>query len=289
MILKNTYGCTLVLDIPERAAGYENKFSGSSLDRPKSNPKPKTKFGFSAEGAASNILINEDRKKGKNKDPDKTFKMSQRTKTKIRKKLIAFSRVYNKLNFLALTFVNQVADEKAIIILRKFLDNTKKRSEDFQYIWVAERQLKNTTFAGNIHFHIVTNKSWDIDKYWNYWLTLQRDNGVVPREEGFKPSSAFDIRRINKENIKAIQLYLTKYISKNTDEFKCQVWNCSKKISQLYTDFYTKAEFLDNAYKLEGDNIYEAYSERCTLHFIPLNQKSIKIYAKLDEKNILNK
>jgi hypothetical protein len=108
------------------------------------------------------------------------------------------------------------------------------------------------------------------------------------RGEGFKPSSAFDIRRINKENIKAVQLYLTKYISKNTDEFKCQVLNCSKRISQLYTDFYTNADFLDNAYKLEGDKIYETYSERCTLHFIPLNLQSLKLHHSLDEKKSVN-
>jgi hypothetical protein len=236
-------------------------------------------------GVVSNLLGEPKEKVTKERDPNKMFKMSRRTKTKIRKKIIAFSRVYKKLNFLTLTFVNKVEDEKAIVILRKFLDNTKKRSVDFQYIWVAERQLKNTAFVGNIHFHIVTNKSWDIDKYWNYWLTLQKDNGIVPREEGFKPSSAFDIKRINNGNIKAIQIYLTKYISKNTDEFKCQVWNCSKKISQLYTDFYTNADFLDNAYKLEGDKIHETYSERCTLHFIPLNQQSLKLYHSLDEKN----
>ena len=120
---------------------------------------------------------------------------------------------------------------------------------------------------------------------WNYWLNLQKDNGIVPREEGFKPSSAFDIKRINKENLKAIQLYLTKYISKNADEFKCQIWNCSKKISQLYTDFYSGVEFLDNAYILEGNNIYETYSERCVLHFINLNQRTIKLYSKLEKKN----
>lgn len=285
MILKNTYGCTLVLDSPEGDESFKDKFTGSSIGRKTHKKETPTKYDLSVEGIKAERQYIEDKKKNKVQQPAKTFKMSQRTKTKIRKKLIAFSRVYNKLNFLTLTFVNQVEDLKAIVILRKFLDNTKKRSEDFQYIWVAERQLKNTAFVGNIHFHIITNKSWDINKYWNYWLTLQKDNGILPREDSFKPSSAFDIKRINKENIKAIQLYLTKYISKNKDEFNCQVWNCSKKISQLYTDFYTNADFLDNAYKLEGDNIYETYSERCTIHFIPLNQKSIKFYIKLDERN----
>ena len=108
----------------------------------------------------------------------------------------------------------------------------------------------------------MTNKSWDINKYWNYWLTLQKDNGIVPRVEGFKPSSAFDIKRINKENLKAIQLYITKYISKNTDEFKCQVWNCSKDVSRLYIHtFIRMLIFWILINKLDGDNIIEMYSE----------------------------
>lgn len=88
--------------------------------------------------------------------------------------------------------------------------------------------------------------------------------------------------------MKAIQLYITKYISKNKDEFKCQVWNCSKGVSRLYTDFYSDAEFLDTAYRLEGDQIHETYSERCTLHFIPLNQRSIRLYEGLDKMNLEN-
>jgi len=55
--------------------------------------------------------------------------------------------------------------------------------------------------------------------------------------EDFKPSSAFDVKQINTNNIKAIASYLTKYVTKNNDEFKCQVRNCSKKVSALYTDF----------------------------------------------------
>ncbi|WP_185956541.1 hypothetical protein [Changchengzhania lutea] len=43
---------------------------------------------------------------------------------------------------------------------------------------------------------MITNKYWKIEKWWNYWLTLQQKNGVTPREKGFKPSSAFDVKRI---------------------------------------------------------------------------------------------
>lgn len=57
-------------------------------------------------------------------------------------------------------------------------------------------------------------------------------------------------------------------------------------ISALYTHYTGNEMFLDNAYKLESENIKEYYTEFGTLHFIPLNQKSIKLYRKLDYNNL---
>jgi hypothetical protein len=37
---------------------------------------------------------------------------------------------------------------------------------------VAERQTKNDVFEGNVHFYMITNKYWKIDKCWNYWIDL---------------------------------------------------------------------------------------------------------------------
>jgi len=75
---------------------------------------------------------------------------------------------YCKSSFVTLTFLNKVSDEQAVNILRKFIDNVKKRSIDFQYIWIVERQTKNNEFKGNPHFHMITNKYWKINKWWNY-------------------------------------------------------------------------------------------------------------------------
>jgi hypothetical protein len=66
---------------------------------------------------------------------------------------------------------------------------------------------------------------------------LQAKNKIIPRDENYNPSSAFDVKHINSNNIKGVVNYLTKYITKNKGQFECQVWNCSKKISRLYTDF----------------------------------------------------
>lgn len=191
---------------------------------------------------------------------------------------------------MTLTFLNKVSDEQAVDLLWKFLDNAKKRSKNFQYILVAERQTKNDHFKGNVHFHMVTNKYWKIEKWWNYWIDLQRKNGVIPREKNFKPSSAFDVKQLTSKNIKAISSYVTKYVTKNKAKFKCQVWNCSKKVSNLYTDFYTTEEFLKEFEKLNAvsktflvkDNLNQPFIK---VQMIDLNRNTIPLYRRLDQKN----
>lgn len=277
----NTYGRTFVTDYDSPLEEIQEKFTGSSLCRKKQNNSHKNE----------KLTVMEIRKRqwedeiyGPKQAALKS--MSPRTKQKIKDKLIAFSRQCNNLTFVTLTFANLVDDLTAVHILRKFIDNTKKRTENFQYLWVAERQTKNQTFKNNIHFHLVTNKSWDINKYWSYWLELQKKNGIVPLNPDYKPSSAFNVMKVKHNDLSKLQNYLTKYVSKNNDLFKCQVWNCSKMISKLYTHYSGNETFLENAYKLESENINECYTEFGTLHFIPLNSRSIKLYKKLDEMNV---
>ncbi|HXB40401.1 MAG TPA: hypothetical protein VNZ49_07645 [Bacteroidia bacterium] len=272
MILKNTYGTTAVFSERVFKSSRFNTFTGSSLGRkksPKKELKPKP-----VEDSESPPVEKE----------KKDRSMSGRTKSKIRQKLFSLSRLCKRLTLLTLTFVNKVEDEKAVIILRKFLDNVKKRSKDFQYLWVAERQTKNTVFTDNIHFHLITNKYWDIKKYWNYWIDLQNKNGVLPRDENFKASSSLDVKGLVSNNIKGISSYLTKYVTKNKDTFKCQVWNCSKKISALYTGFYSDYSFLENI-KNTGIETKEIPLEHCNLHLIPIDKNTIRFYDRITVKN----
>lgn len=216
--------------------------------------------------------------------------MSPRTKSKIRKKLIAFARVHKNLSFLTLTFVNQVEDKQAIKVLHKFLDNCVKRTKDFQYLWVAEKQTENEAFKNNIHYHIITNKYWDIKKWWPYWISLQAKFGIVPRDSNFKPTSAFDVKHVSSNNIKGVVNYLTKYVTKNSSQFACQVWNCSKKISRLYTDSYSGMEFIHEFERLEaagqlGGTIKKFKMEYCNVNIIPLNRTTINFYGKIDNAN----
>lgn len=179
MIVKNTYGMSVSFSTRRLGREPKGEFAGSSIDRKKQEPK--------------NIKA----KKKESKDKErKERSLSPRSKQKIRRKVTCFARAIDKrLSFVTLTFLNKVDDEQAVNLLRKFIDNVKKRSTNkFHYIWVAERQTKNNVFKGNVHFHMITNKYWKIDKWWKYWYDLQIKNGITPREEGFKPSSSFDVK-----------------------------------------------------------------------------------------------
>lgn len=275
MIVKNTYGISVAFCEKHYKVSPQHEFTGSALQRKKYDKKEPTK------------------KEVKPTDKDKTIKprtMSKRTKQKIRKKITCFARCYKRLSFVTLTFLNQVSDEQAIDIFRKFLDNAKKRSKDFQYVWVIERQTKNDAFKGNAHFHMITNKYWEIQKWWNYWINLQMKNGVQPREKDFKPSSAFDVKQLNSNNIKSIASYVTKYVTKNNAKFMCQVWNCSKKVSQLYTDFYSTQEFTKQFEKM--GQVHKSFEVKDFINnklldvkLINLNKQTLPLYRRLDDKN----
>ncbi len=282
LIVKNTFGVSTSMDSRVAKSSSIGSLGGSSLDRVKRETKPKEKNEIAEElkkPLAKGIPLEK-----------KLRTLSARSKSKIRKKLIAFARLNKKLSFLTLTFVNKVEDELAVKVLRTFLDNAKKRSKDFEYLWVAEKQSKNKAFENNIHFHLVTNKYWQLEKWWGYWLEVQKKYNIIPRTENSKPSSAFDVRVINTANIKGVVNYLSKYVTKNASEFKCQVWNCSKKISRLYTCHYTGFGFIRNLERLEaagllGGELKVFPQEYCNIILVPLNRITMPFYNKIDDKN----
>jgi hypothetical protein len=278
-LVKNTYGISAVVCPTKVNLERIGEYGGSSLNR-KTYPKK------------MKSLVEELLKKRFDEKPkeEKLRKMSPRTKAKIRKKLIAFARISKTLSFLTLTFCNEVEDKKAVKVLADFLENAGKRSKDFQYLWVAEKQEENPIFKKNIHFHIITNKFWKIQRWWQYWLDLQAKYGITPRDKDFKPSSAFDVKQVQKDNIRGLVKYLTKYVTKNASLFGCQVWNCSKKISRLYTDFYTGMSFIRELERLEklgvlGGELKVIPQEWCNIHLVPLNRTTLKFYERLEAKN----
>lgn len=283
MIAKNTYGISYVINPRLTTLDMMNKMGGSSLDRKKKPKKEKII------DPIKELLKKPLAEANKDKTP-KMRSMSPRTRSKIRVKLISFARLNKNLTFLTLTFVNIVEDGVAIKILRAFLDNAKKRLPGFEYLWVAERQTKNEVFKDNIHFHLITNKFWKIDKWWPYWLDLQAKFGILPRDETYRPGSALNVRKVETSNIKQLSNYLTKYVTKNESKFTCQVWNCSKGISRLYTSFYSGIGFINDLERMDaadqlGGKLQVYKKEYCNICIIPLNRITTNFYNKIDEKN----
>jgi hypothetical protein len=151
LITKNTYGVTSVFNGKSFDITKIGETSGSSLER-----KPQTEQEF------INRILNKSLFPEREKKDRKPRIMSKRTKSKIRRKVLAFARIHKKLSFVTLTFVNKVEEEQGVKILSKFLENASKRSKDFQYLWVAEKQTDNQVFKDNLHFHLITNKYWKI-------------------------------------------------------------------------------------------------------------------------------
>ena len=88
----------------------------------------------------------------------------------------------------------------------------------------------------------------------------------------------------------SIASYVTKYVTKNNAKFKCQVWNCSRRVSELYTDFYTTTEFTDQFKRLkavlkETVIIGERNQPALNIKMIDLNRQTLPLYKRLDDKN----
>ncbi len=83
---------------------------------------------------------------------------------------------------------------------------------------------------------------------------------------------------------------MTKHVTKNSEKFKCQVWNCSKKVSQLYTDFYTNEDFTDQFKRLNAitKEIVDKDLENPVINIkmIDLNRQTLPLYKRLDDKNL---
>lgn len=167
--------------------------------------------------------------------------MSVRTKHKILNKLFALNNISNKLTFVTLTFQNKIDDKQGVKILNTFLTHSRRVLGNYSYLWVAEQQTKNKTNENNLHFHLITDRRWNIPFWLNYWQQLQCLNGVHPIN-GFA-SSAFNVKSVNKSQ--KLFGYVAKYVVKNKSNLKCQLWNCSRSVSNLMTTFNDTQQLME--------------------------------------------
>lgn len=238
-IVKNSFGVSYSLHPKLASLELLDTYGGSSLNRKPSSKKNRKE-------RAKEVI--EERKKRENR-------LSPRSKMKIRAKIHALTGVLSHIVFVTLTFQNKVEGRLGVEALKCFLNNVRKRKPEFEYIWVAEKQTKNKRFVNNLHFHLITNVYWDIKRWWAYWVEVQEKFGIYRPDGTSKASSAFDVRKVAVNDTKKIGGYIAGYLSKSEDTFDCPVWNCSKRISRLYTAFYSGVGFINQLKRLEEANL----------------------------------
>jgi len=231
--------------------------------------------------------------------------LSQRSKTKISNKILAWSHSTKhnsgnaRFTFLTLTTTSKQigTDSDFTKMLNTFFTYCRKYFNLHNYLYVLEKQTKKT---GNIHSHILIDRTLPIQRLNYIWCKILGDNGytfpstdlrtgitqqvnvneaiklyqaspIIPNQKaGHKkryvnsPNPA-DIEYIY--NLKAVQKYVTKYITKNDTKITTTIWNCSQSISRLWVGA-----------KISALKYYSQLSE---------NMLS-RIRVKLDEGHVLN-
>jgi hypothetical protein len=195
--------------------------------------------------------VNRIRTKGKSKNvaergAPKIHLFSDRTKGIVKARSTAFFRsIEGRKIFCTLTFIEDPKDDaRAVKILNKFLTVLRKEYDNLNYLWVAERQEKN---SDRIHFHLIINRYINIRRFNALWILQQYRAGLKHEkyskqevEAHFRAGLPFqkmlnpvDVKKV--KNIGVLSSYLSKYISKgnNGGGFACLVWHCSRPVSRL--------------------------------------------------------
>lgn len=193
--------------------------------------------------------------------------MSRRTRIKIKEKMMAVYAA-SKSNFTlqTLTMVAPATDYQAIKCLNKYLTVLRKNNGLFNYVWVAERQdgkrNKYKTATGNLHFHIIFDRRFQIEYINSLWVCQQHNSKIINEEAAlrFKNDYGITFKKAHKlgceenshwhktiqkylnpvdvESVKTIDgmsKYLTEYVLKNETKAGCAIWHCNRNVSKLFT------------------------------------------------------
>lgn len=212
-------------------------------------------------------------------------------KKKVREKCSAFFGLRQSRKFLAfysISFPMGFPDEAAYQCLNTAFTRFKNECGLKSYLWVAERQ-KN----GTIHFHMLTNTYMYIRKVnhimaraINTQINGKRNKGKIDIYFDMKKYNGVDVRHVN-NNKKALNCYLTKYISKNATAFSRLPYHCSRDISELFTaETFTSVGCSDFRYIRETLRHIQTFvvdNEYCTIEYLCQKQANGKYFNPPDE------
>lgn len=180
----------------------------------------------------------------------------------IREKASALFGAGRCSTFVTLSFIAPVADKIALRCLQNFIRSWRlKWGQSINYLWVAERQMN-----GNIHFHLLTSKFFDIQEENNRWTKVQYNQGLLGQSSGGeiydkkfiwqaikngelkKYLNPFDTKKVH--DIAGVKTYITKYIIKPDAakggtmpyEFEIRPWAQSQRSARTVTGMLTIPE-----------------------------------------------
>lgn len=178
-----------------------------------------------------------------------------------------------KLSFLTLTIPddNQISGKEAYqVLLKPFLRKCKSKFGLNSYIWKAELQAR-----GQLHYHITSNCFMEYSQVQQVWNNIVESAGFMDNfkaKYGHNSPHSTEIRAV--KNVKNIEAYLVKYISKSDDAGRSiggKVWGCSDNLkgasyfSEVFSSANEKAiEMLVDAKQA----VFEAFERFSIVRFL---------------------
>lgn len=230
--------------------------------------------------------------KPKEEQKERKYKIN---KQKIRSRLLTHincQRGYKQLYMLTITFPPMVGDDIAYKLLNLFFTEARQQHLLKSYLWVAERQ-KN----GTIHYHVAITHYVKIQAL----NCIMRDNikkyirkGLIAwtqseahlyngcdlakdRQSG-RITNYADVR-----NKKLLGAYITKYVTKNTEEFKHLAWHNSRDFSAIFLKQAIELAILKKIHASAIEMLSAPFvNDYCATHFWntrPPNWATSKLYS----------
>jgi hypothetical protein len=244
-----------------------------------------------------NIKIVENKISEVNKKVEARYSLN---KSKVRARAIAFSRLpksRKNFYFFTISFPSQLPDNQCFKVLNTTLTRLRKDDLIKDYLWITERQ-KNST----LHYHILTNDIIQVKTFNSYvrasLKTIVRkrefsyDYSIIENYNGVDIAKNRKTKRVinfatQKDN-RLIISYLTKYITKNTEQFTRLPFHSSHSISKLTNkvliDEYT-SEQIWQKYQQQNINPKTFLSDFCNVYFFSQDIDS-EVFEIIDKRNI---
>ncbi len=169
------------------------------------------------------------------RDYEPAVKLMKLNKKFVREKCSAFFGLKRSRAFLAfytISFPMGFDDDSCMKVFNTFLTRLRTDFKFESYLWVAERQQN-----GTLHFHLLTN-TWMPIRRVNYYMAKAIETQVnkhsIDVQFDVEKYNGVDVKPVTK-NRKALNIYLTKYVSKNSLALHRRPFHCSRDISELFT------------------------------------------------------